>query len=80
MPSTCRSCGAAIRWTQTNSGKRMPVDAAPHPDGNVYVDFDSAPPAAAVYAPAHVPPHTVPLYRSHFATCPHATMHRHRPA
>ena len=29
---TCRSCGAAIRWVETRTGKRMPMD----PDGTTH--------------------------------------------
>lgn len=79
----CRSCNALITWTITTSGKRMPVDPEPHPDGNVSVSgmhtdtgvvmqarVKSRPPEATLFTTAQ------PRYRSHFATCPHAAQHR----
>lgn len=33
--STCRGCGAPIRWVRTIHGGLMPLDAEPDPDGNV---------------------------------------------
>ena len=41
--ATCRSCGAEIVWLQTNSGKRIPVDAETCPDGE----------AERLYQPEH---------------------------
>ncbi len=32
---TCRSCGAPVYWTETEKGKRMPVDREPGDDGNI---------------------------------------------
>jgi hypothetical protein len=39
-PDTCRACGAPIRWTVTEAGRRQPVDAAPHPEGTRAVSRD----------------------------------------
>jgi len=39
-PSHCAACGAAIRWTITEAGKRLAVDVAPHPEGNTAVARD----------------------------------------
>src|SRR5436190_23930286 len=33
----CRSCGRPVWWATTTHGKRMPVDAAPAPDGNLII-------------------------------------------
>jgi hypothetical protein len=69
----CQSCAARIVWTVTERGKRMPVDAEPHPAGNITLiplpdggvtahvlqKFESAGSAAR--------------YRSHFVTCVNAS-------
>lgn len=73
----CRSCGAPILWVVTTLGKRMPLDAEPHPDGNV-----SLVPAGAMVLPAELVEQGKKIgskrYRSHFATCPNAAQHRRR--
>ena len=35
---SAKSCGADIIWAETESGKRMPFDAQPHPDGRWFLD------------------------------------------
>lgn len=76
MNSTCKSCGAAIRWVTMPSGKRMPLDAAPHPDGHIAIHSDGL--RAAVLSTIELAEYRgrVDLYRSHFATCPQADRHR----
>lgn len=64
MKQTCKSCGAEIIWTVTDKGKRMPVDAAPE---HRFTLVRQGADMRAVY---------VPVYTSHFATCPHADEHR----
>ena len=67
--STCTGCGAAIRWTLTASGKRMPVDAKP--EKRIVLDdvrLGDDPPTARV----------VDTYVSHFATCPDRDRFRKR--
>jgi hypothetical protein len=76
--SRCRSCRAPIIWAQTENGKQMPLDAEPY-DGDdprglfVFRHVDQV-----VYAMAVTPDAfpAEPVYRSHFATCPHAAEHR----
>lgn len=68
----CRSCGQKIIWTTTERGKHMPVDAEPHPAGNITLI-----PRADGGATAHVlqkfeSAGGAALYRSHFATCVNA--------
>ena len=70
--SVCRSCGASILWAATASGRSTPLDAGPHPEGNLYLDGD----VARVAVAARAAPEGAPLYRSHFATCPQAARHR----
>lgn len=64
--SRCRSCRAEILWAiWEETGKRAPFDPEPVYGGNVIL-YPGDPPRA-VYARE---PNGVPLYVSHFATCP----------
>lgn len=69
-PSKCRSCGAAIIWCVTTTGKRIPIDEAPFPGGNMILDGECDA-IVAVVVPVGEGTH-----RSHFVTCPHAAQHR----
>jgi len=76
----CKACGSPIIWTQTSTGKAMPVDASPVPTGNVllFPTIDRKWLAMVVSADeAKATPHE--RYVSHFATCPAAARFR-RPA
>lgn len=82
MTTTCRSCGAPIRWERTSSGKRIPLDADPARGGNVDVVWIGGERVAVVLGPADAAAAEVDghvLYRAHFATCPDAATHRRRP-
>lgn len=75
----CRSCDAPVLWAKTEKGRRMPLDPEPYtgsePAGVFVLRFFEAGTPTAVA----VPPEAFkdePLYRSHFATCPHAAEHR----
>ncbi len=68
-PGTCKSCGAAIRWVRTVSGKAMPLDPEPCPDGNVVIAGDGA---ALTLANKVAPLQPGPKYKSHYSTCPDA--------
>jgi hypothetical protein len=79
--SECRSCRAPIIWAATEKGGRMPLDAGPYdgddPRGLFVFRHDGL---GRVFAMA-VPPDAFPgepVYRSHFATCPHANQHRRK--
>lgn len=76
MPS-CRSCGAEVIWTVTKTGKKMPVDAKPDPDGKLIVWKNDAGVHARYEddAPAFVQ-NRPSRFTSHFATCPQAQQHR----
>ena len=85
--STCRSCGAALTWVQTEAGKAMPLDAVPHPDGNVEMTgrwerskMGATVPVVRVVVPqASLFGDEAPTrYLPHFATCPQADEHRQR--
>lgn len=73
MSATCRSCEAPVFWIKTAAtGKAMPLDATPNPDGNVVIRGGLA----------HVLKHGDLLvqgerrFTSHFATCANAAQHR----
>lgn len=69
----CRSCHAPVRWVITAAtGKRMPIDPVPAPDGNCWVDhFEGGTPVLHVVLSHDQVPTNVPLtYVSHFVTCP----------
>lgn len=74
-PSRCRSCGAAIIWCTTTAGKAMPVDEAPAPGGNLWIDGDGT---ARVLFPLEAQQRAGQMHLSHFATCPQAAQHRRR--
>lgn len=69
--STCRSCGAPVRWERTAAGKPIPLDPEPRPDGNLAFRDDGR-----VYSLPQSTLDDVPRYVTHFATCPHANQHR----
>lgn len=71
-PAPCRSCKALVYWVVTESGKNMPVDAIPHPDGNIiFIDR-----LAHVLKADEQPPEGAKRWKSHFATCVNASSHR----
>lgn len=81
----CRSCKAPMLWVTLPSGKRNPLDAEPSPDGNILLlelqDRGGRPWRLATVVQnddllAEARELGVPLYRSHFATCPDAEEHR----
>ena len=77
--SRCKSCGAQIVWVKTDSGKRMPVDAEPSEDGNVFVADDGPLRTGCLVIVLGQPDLlTDPdvRHKSHFATCPDADSHR----
>ena len=77
--SRCRSCDAEIIWTSTPTGKSMPLDANPNPDGNVELSCDRSgehprrKPVATVLAGMFLEEARSAgreLYMPHHATCP----------
>lgn len=81
--SSCRSCGAEVRWAHTANGRAMPLDAEPVPDGNVVYtgrdvrnDRGVARPEVRVEAQPPMFDDGQPRYVSHFATCPNADQWR----
>jgi hypothetical protein len=72
VTAKCKSCGAAVTWCVTSTGKKMPVDAKEAPGGNVVLEKHPLyrEPFARVVAPG------TGKHTSHFATCPNAIQHR----
>ena len=71
----CSSCGAAVIWTTTHNGKRMPVDAEPVEDGNVRLRQEGDRVVAEYPGKEHpglFDDVDRARYVSHFATCPQA--------
>lgn len=56
----------------TESGKRMPLDAEPHPEGNVLMVAGGSGPVARVLSASAAATTSGALFRSHFVTCPDA--------
>lgn len=75
----CRTCKKRIIWTQTERGKRMPVDADPTGDGNVALRWhaDSTTVLSSIPQP-HLAFGRRDLRKSHFAQCPQADKWRRR--
>lgn len=70
--ANCKSCGAAITWAKTATGRRMPLE--PHENGNIIVRNG----VVVIVQPGTVYEQDEPpsLYQSHFASCPNAKTHR----
>lgn len=62
----CRSCGATVLWVETESGKRMPLDA--EPERRFVIEAATDPMKARLRN----------TYVSHFSTCPQAERWRQR--
>ena len=80
--STCSSCGAEIIWVRVQaSGKAMPIDEWSRPDGNIR-EVDRGDEILVEILgrkeAQRLRDEGVPLFRSHFATCPNAAKHRRR--
>ncbi len=73
MQLTCRSCGAPITFALTPKRRRIPLDVAPSPDGNLELKLIAGEQYAFTVQPGSG---SSPLYKSHFATCPQAAQHR----
>ena len=60
----CRGCHAPLRWARTESGKAIPLDPEPVPDGNIVVTDSGI--AHFLRATEMA---TSERYVSHFSTC-----------
>ena len=72
--SVCRSCGAPIRWVETDRDRRMPLDPEAHLEGNLVVVVEGGRTIARMFQPLFDV--DAERYRSHFVTCPNADQHR----
>lgn len=75
--TTCRSCGAPVRWAVTEAGKRSIVDAHPVEGGNLVATSPGSVRAASKEERERcqrvgLRECRTPLYVSHVATCPHS--------
>lgn len=70
----CRSCGKEIVWTETEKGKRMPVDVEPSHLGT----FSLVPDGEVIRAFWAKPGTDSDLRVSHFVTCPDADKFRRK--
>ena len=73
---TCRSCGADIYWVTTTQGNRMPVDAAPVPDGEALLFWRQNKLRAYILTASEEVAPDRNRYASHFRTCPDAARWR----
>lgn len=81
--SSCRSCGAPLRWAKTLNGKAIPLDAEPTSAGNIVLHDTRDPrsPQARVLAGADLldaRSEGTTLWLSHYATCPDSQKWRRR--
>jgi hypothetical protein len=78
----CRSCGAAIIWSETIHGRRMPLDTKPTLEGNIILGFrHQQAPLALIQTEQALAPLRAKhekLFVSHFVTCPQASGWRKR--
>lgn len=84
----CDTCGAPIFWSATISGKKMPIDAEPTPEGLLVIlpPKDDLPKSLGTAVDFRVGTDAVnkmlaegcPRWTSHFATCPDAQEHRRK--
>lgn len=69
-PEPCPDCAAPILWTTSSKGRRMPIDAIPHNDGNVIVQPDGAATVLSKTKAADAfTAGSVALHRHHRLTC-----------
>lgn len=77
MSATCGSCGEAIVWATTETGRHMPLDAVPTDTGNVAVHRDNTGQLRArVLKHGDLTAAWELRGTSHFETCPNAAQHR----
>jgi len=77
----CRSCEAAIVWTITASGKKMPCDVAPSEEGEFFLfrvgnDIESENIKSQSDRCTRAHDRGQKRHACHFATCPNADQHR----
>lgn len=79
MTAQCRSCGRDIWWATTPGNSLIPLDAQPHPAGNLAVHRERNGDLIARPLKGDEEPRSDERRGiSHFATCPNANAHRRR--
>ncbi len=73
--STCKYCGAVIRWATTEAGKAMPLNPEPDARGNQELLAHGGGDRVRGAGPS-TPDHR--RYKPHWATCPGANKARRR--
>lgn len=73
--SRCRLCDAPILWVTTQTGKKMPVDSVPVQNGTLVLT-GGGDKLFSHHATPEERDKGVPLYLSHFASCPNADAFR----
>lgn len=68
----CRGCGAEMKMMPTASGKKIPLNPEPDPDGNLVIFAGKAHYASAEQQRAAREGKNVTLYSTHFSNCPKA--------
>lgn len=76
LMTKCRSCDAEVVWAKTQAGRKMPLDAQPVEGWSDLRGLFVLRDGVALGAVTAAPRAGEPVYRSHFATCPHANQHR----
>lgn len=72
--SQCWGCRATIFWCMMPSGKWMPLDETPHPQGNIAVINGQE--EGVIVKPGAKLDDGVSLYKTHYATCSYAARFR----
>ena len=75
--TTCKACGAPIVWVTTAAGRAMPVQRSTSDDGTIVLRGGLAYVVGVVEAEA-LRADDVPLFVSHFVSCPAADQLRRR--
>ena len=86
MSVACKRCGAPMVWAKNpETGKALPIDAAPDANGNIALEVGYENGKADLFANVltgdeleREPGGKRPLHKSHFATCPAASEFRRR--
>lgn len=76
----CAYCPALVIWTITKKGERAPIDADPVADGDIAVEWglDGQPHSRVLTVEQRARRMQNTLRKSHFATCPKASIARGR--
>ncbi|UVT24951.1 hypothetical protein NXT08_22380 [Rhodococcus pyridinivorans] len=77
----CGTCRADIVWASTEKGNAIPVEPASTPNGNLMLSTVAGVRLAAVVKGSRrdaLAAAGVPLYLSHFVSCPQASQWRNR--